>query len=752
MMTPSSRSSSSFSAICSSIVVFAFSLVVLAEQQQQHHQHPQERRHVIRNVYDTPARSEIRQLEERMYKFQTGYNADPDHIVPYENHPYDDDVRRRRRRGLQEDENPKNGNNNKSSSNSTTATTAFAPMRISFYTKALDDIRDETNAAKIDWYKSQVLPKTAAFWSETLSVVPVSGPLRIASGELDSFLYCGDPLFTAVPNDVDLVLYVSGSASPRFCPSRTLAVAVPWYVPDGLSSRILLFWMILFLTRSIKTIATIHSNFDQFDRPTAGAINVCLENIQLGADGVASESVLQDYVDVTIHEMGHVLGHSSNSYRLFWDPTTGQPRTARPFTERAVTCVDGQTKTLALPDEGTMTFGQDTSGRAYAYMVTPKVREIARNQFNCPSLIGAPLENQPTRTDSCTGDHWDERLFYPEALSGVISPTTNILSSLTLALLEDSGWYKANYTNSRMSPWGLGVGCDFVEQPCIVDGKVPDYAKGFFCDTAGSKGCSSEHTHKMACTVLDYTLYESDMLPTDPYVYFADDVAKGGPRQADYCPVYGTTFNNLNAEQLDCRNAANTPTLNVFSEEYGENSKCITSAIGESMCFQTACVKSDRTLRIKVLGDWKICEYDFQEHEVAVGQGLLRTSIICPRLAQACPDLFCPFNCAGGGTCIYDAIVNGTIQPTCECFDPTDTSPACSDSLVPTGTFLENDGGLFDNIEENFFDPLISVFVDHPDAWTSTSWAWAGGLMALFSILMLCICSSACFPKMRRKR
>jgi hypothetical protein len=147
-------------------------------------------------VYDTPARSEIRQLEERMYKFQTGYNADPDHIVPYENHPYDDDVRRRRRRGLQEDENPKNGNNNKSSSNSTTATTAFAPMRISFYTKALDDIRDETNAAKIDWYKSQVLPKTAAFWSETLSVVPVSGPLRIASGELDSFLYCGDPLFT----------------------------------------------------------------------------------------------------------------------------------------------------------------------------------------------------------------------------------------------------------------------------------------------------------------------------------------------------------------------------------------------------------------------------------------------------------------------------------------------------------------------------------------------------------------------------
>lgn len=476
-----------------------------------------------------------------------------------------------------------------------------------------------------------------------------------------------------------------------------------------------------------------------------------MENIQLGADGVASESVLQDYLDVSIHEVGHVLGHSSNSYRFFWDAATGQPRTKRPFSERTVTCVNGESRSLVLPDEDTMQFATDSSGRRYASIVTPKVREVARNQFNCPTLAGAALENQPTRSESCTGDHWDERLFYPEALSGVIAPTTNILSSLTLALLEDSGWYKANYTNSRMSPWGLGAGCDFVEQPCLVDAQVPDYARGFFCDTGGAKGCSSEHTHKMACTVLDYSLYESDLLPKAPYSYFTDNPAKGGPRQADYCPVYGTTFNNLNAEQLDCRKSENTPTFNVYGEYFGEDSKCVQSAIGESMCFETACVKNDRTFRIRVLGEWKVCTYDFEEHDVSVGQGLLRTSIICPRLSQACPDLFCPFNCAGGGTCNYDAVVNGTVQPTCECFDPNDTSEGCSDSLVPDGAFLEDDGGLFDNLEENFFDPLISVFVDHPDAWTATSWAWAGGLMAIFVILLLCICSSACSPPKRKR-
>ena len=45
-------------------------------------------------------------------------------------------------------------------------------------------------------------------------------------------------------------------------------------------------------------------------------------------------------------------------------------------------------------------------------------------------------------------------MYYPEALSGVISPTTNVLSPLTLALLEDSGWYRANYTKAHVSPWG----------------------------------------------------------------------------------------------------------------------------------------------------------------------------------------------------------------------------------------------------------------------------------------------------------
>lgn len=61
------------------------------------------------------------------------------------------------------------------------------------------------------------------------------------------------------------------------------------------------------------------------------------------------------------------------------------------------------------------------------------------NQKAFISICSFLSKNQPTGSGSCTGDHWDERMFYPEALSGVISPTANIMSPITLALLEDSG-------------------------------------------------------------------------------------------------------------------------------------------------------------------------------------------------------------------------------------------------------------------------------------------------------------------------
>jgi hypothetical protein len=290
----------------------------------------------------------------------------------------------------------------------------FKPMRISFVTEALDNTRSANNGAQIDFVKEKVLPRMGEFWTEALNVVPVGSndgkPLKIAAGELAQNVFCGHEDFTRVPAshiqngvaETDMILYVSAAPGAQFCGPSTLAVAVA-------------------------------CNFDQFDRPTAGAINFCLAQIDLDSEGTTHPSILQDNVDVAIHEAAHVFGMSSNSYKYFWDAEAvpPAPRTARPIQPSTVTCVNGVERTLLMPDENTLKFLTAENGVRYASIVTPKVQVVVRNHFNCSDLEGAQLENQPTGASSCTGDHWDERQYYPESLSGVISPTTVILSPLS---------------------------------------------------------------------------------------------------------------------------------------------------------------------------------------------------------------------------------------------------------------------------------------------------------------------------------
>ena len=585
---------------------------------------------LLRRVYgeeNAHVRRAIEEIETSTYRSQTGLRADPTFIVPYENHPYDhsDDFDNENNAELKSSKRTQSRNLQENAS-------SLQPIRITAITTAMDARLNDFNEKQINFLKKKVIPQTLEFWSSALHVVPVSGPLVINKAELSNRLYCGDSEFTEVPQshltegipDTDLVLYISAQPSTRFCGPSTLAVAVA-------------------------------CNFDQYDRPIAGAVNFCLDQLDLDEEGNASESITQDNVDVAIHEAAHVLAMSSNSYRFFYDSEIGRPRTRRPFSSMTVTCVDGQQKSLVVPAENTLKFFIGSNSQRYASIVTPKVLAVIRNQFDCQEMEGAPLENQPTGSQSCTGDHWEERLFYPEALSGVISPTTNILSPLTLALMEDSGWYMANYSFAQVSPWGHGAGCDFVYNKCIDSSSgealVPDFGRGYFCNKANSRGCSTAHTHKMACTVIDYSLYFPPNPPPNQFQYFPNDPTLGGPRQADFCPLYGSTYSGLSAEQLDCRIDANKDILNIFGEYYGEQSKCFETSTGEGRCYQAQCIRNERVLKVQLRNSWETCTHDFEEIPIKSASGVFDGTLICPRLSSVCPDLFCPVNCAGRGEC-----------------------------------------------------------------------------------------------------
>lgn len=56
------------------------------------------------------------------------------------------------------------------------------------------------------------------------------------------------------------------------------------------------------------------------------------------------------------------------------------------------------------------------------------------------------------------------------------------ISRLTLALLEDSGWYLANWTAVPSSlPWASGAGCQFVSQTC-QDYMISNPNNPYYCD------------------------------------------------------------------------------------------------------------------------------------------------------------------------------------------------------------------------------------------------------------------------------
>ena len=115
------------------------------------------------------------------------------------------------------------------------------------------------------------------------------------------------------------------------------------------------------------------------------------------------------------------------------------------------------------------------------------------------------------------------------------------VSPMTLALAEDLGWYKANYTRaSKLSydvHWGYKRGCDFMDKPCVHGSSGSEVASSpEFC-TENDKVKISPLGHTHVKCVLGNSLTTTDWsegAPTswtalgEDNVYFQSDKTKGG--------------------------------------------------------------------------------------------------------------------------------------------------------------------------------------------------------------------------------
>jgi len=609
----------------------------------------------FRSNFDRDTKSSPRRLnyssaiEDARTKVQPR-SEDTAHVM-YLNHPWE-----KTRRNLQ-----------------TAESTAYQPLRIKFYTGQIEQYRGSSleNNARIDFIINEVLPEMAHEWSSALSVVPVAGRLKI-----DPLTLFGDRkcYWSTVPDShiqdgvfgADLIIYVSANPEEDYCGSGELATA-------------------------------ISCNMDQYDRPTAGAINFCLETIRLQDDLTASEETRRDLVGVATHEVGHVLGMDTYLMLFFRDAKTGDPLTPRPHALSKVTCVSGEEREVLKPADNTLALVQTATGTRYAEIRTPTVRQVVRNQFDCQVMTGARFENQPPNEKSCFGSHWDERLFYTEAMGPVINSVTNVLSPLTLALLEDSGWYKADYSVAGISVFGHGAGCDFVYEDCIVEGEVPSYSKGFFCNDLltismgkqnifleGVFGCDASSTHKSLCDMVDYDdpILESIGFDTTPppeeNQYFKPNNYGAFTKWTDYCPVH---FDVL---AVDCTDPNNTSknSNEVFSSE----SRCMETNTETSLCLVSRCNEDEHLVEVDVGEETFRCLFDGQLHTMPD----TTTQFKCPRIATICPNLICHHNCAGRGICDFSQR-----NPECVCFDASDATNDC------TATEIRAESDFQPKVEEN---------------------------------------------------
>jgi len=76
------------------------------------------------------------------------------------------------------------------------------------------------------------------------------------------------------------------------------------------------------------------------------------------------------------------------------------------------------------------------------FLSTPKVIEYAKKHFNCDNITGIELENQESDENNI-GNHWEARIMLGDYMISE-QYEESVISDITLAVFEDSGWYQVN--------------------------------------------------------------------------------------------------------------------------------------------------------------------------------------------------------------------------------------------------------------------------------------------------------------------
>ena len=280
---------------------------------------------------------------------------------------------------------------------------------------------------------------------------------------------------------------------------------------------------------------------------------------------------------------------------------------------------------------------QTIRGVSKILLTTPNVVAKAKEAFGCSTLTGIELEEYGGA--GTAGAHWDMRVMYNDFMMGkdFFDP---IYSTVTLAVLKDSGWYDVNYDYVTQPMFGNGAGCDFFNKKCLSSGK--SNFPTLFCDNNDKELiCDAFALRKSSCDIYTY----NSNLPS-AYQYFSNKKV-GGDGYCDYCPLF-TSYPNGNCRSTDVYIESNT------GEKAGSKSRCFVSSLstkteltGYAACYPVfACSSTGATVQVGT----KNVTCPFTGGTVTVSG--YKGKLTCPKSKILCKNFPCPEGCSGRGKCV----------------------------------------------------------------------------------------------------
>ena len=268
------------------------------------------------------------------------------------------------------------------------------------------------------------------------------------------------------------------------------------------------------------------------------------------------------YTSIFLHEIIHILGFMKKQFQYF-------PNNKNIFIE----------KTIQRPP--------NIIKKQIIYK-SQRILELAKGYFgNNIDIEGLEIGNT-TDNEGLEYSHWEGRLLLGDIMTSNFYFQEHVISDFTLALLEDTGWYKINKYTGGLMRFGKNKGKSFFEDDCLqkVGDKItPRFSNEFCSQSYGT--CSSGRLSKGICnTTINYAIFEE-------YKRNGISNSLNGEEFIDFCPVSKSIINvgkhvisncNFNNEKyysllFKNTNFESNSISNQFLEKYGDSSFCALSSV-----------------------------------------------------------------------------------------------------------------------------------------------------------------------------